>query len=65
MVALQVTEKTFDSLQPGMVAAAALDELVRKATALDMDEVHRSIAARSTLSPEPRATGGRPTEAQK
>jgi thioredoxin 1 len=34
------------ALQPGMVPAAALDELVRKASALDMDDVHRGIAAR-------------------
>lgn len=31
--------------QPGMVPAAALDEIVDKARALDMDEVRREIAA--------------------
>jgi thioredoxin 1 len=29
--------------QPGMIPAAALDELVRKVRALDMDEVRRSL----------------------
>ena len=33
------------ALQPGMVPAAALDELVKKVRALDMDEVQKSIAA--------------------
>jgi thioredoxin 1 len=33
--------------QPGMLPAAALDEIVAKATALDMDEVRRSIAEAS------------------
>jgi thioredoxin 1 len=33
------------ALQPGMVPAAELDELVKKVRALDMDEVHESIAA--------------------
>jgi thioredoxin 1 len=31
--------------QPGVVPAAALDEIVEKAKALDMDEVRRSIEA--------------------
>lgn len=31
--------------QPGMLPAAALDELVGKARALDMDEVRRQVAA--------------------
>lgn len=31
--------------QPGMLPAAALDELVRKVRALDMDEVRRKVAA--------------------
>lgn len=34
------------AVQPGMVPAAGLDELVKKVRALDMDEVHTSIAAR-------------------
>jgi thioredoxin 1 len=33
------------ALQPGMVPAAALDELVEKVRALDMVEVQKSIAA--------------------
>jgi thioredoxin len=33
------------ALQPGMVPAAALDALVEKVRALDMDEVRKSIAA--------------------
>lgn len=33
------------ALQPGMVPAAGLDELVKKVRALDMDEVRKSIAA--------------------
>jgi thioredoxin len=33
------------ALQPGMVPAAGLDELVKKVRALDMDEVRKSLAA--------------------
>jgi thioredoxin 1 len=33
------------AVQPGMVPATALDELVKKVRALDMGEVHRSVAA--------------------
>lgn len=33
------------ALQPGMVPAAGLDELVKKVAALDMEEVRKSIAA--------------------
>lgn len=33
------------ALQPGMVPAAGLDELVKKVRALDMNEVKKSIAA--------------------
>ena len=33
------------ALQPGMVPAAGLDELVKKVRALDMDEVRKSVAA--------------------
>ena len=33
------------ALQPGMVPAAGLDELVKQARALDMDEVRKKIAA--------------------
>jgi len=33
------------AVQPGMVPAAGLDELIKKVRALDMDEVQKSIAA--------------------
>ena len=33
------------ALQPGMVPAAGLDELIKRVRALDMDEVKKSIAA--------------------
>ena len=33
------------AVQPGMVPAAGLDELIKKVRALDMDEVQTSIAA--------------------
>jgi len=33
------------AVQPGMVPAAGLDELIKKVRALDMDEVHKSITA--------------------
>lgn len=39
------------ALQPGMVPAAALDELVKKVRALDMVEVHKSIAAGQASAP--------------
>ena len=45
------------ALQPGMVPAAALDELVKKVRALDMNEVKKSIAA-SRPSPAAAATTG-------
>lgn len=40
--------------QPGMLPAAALDELVGKAKALDMDEVRRKVAAAEAQSPASR-----------
>jgi thioredoxin 1 len=43
------------ALQPGMVPAAGLDELVKKVRALDMDEVQKSIAA--TQPPTSASTG--------
>lgn len=36
------------SAQPGAMSAAALDELIREAQALDMDAVRRELAARKT-----------------
>ncbi len=37
--------------QPGMFPAAALDELLKKVRAVDMDEVRREIAARLVAEP--------------
>ena len=45
------------ALQPGMVPAAGLDELVKKVRALDMDEVKKGIAA-SQPSTAPSASPG-------
>jgi thioredoxin 1 len=39
--------------QPGMLPAAALDEIVGKAKALDMDEVRRSIAEEAKANGHP------------
>ena len=39
--------------QPGMLPAAALDEIVAKAKALDMDAVRRSIAEEATANGQP------------
>lgn len=41
------------ALQPGMVPAAGLDELVKKVRALEMDEVRKSVGAAqpSTVTP--------------
>jgi len=38
------------AVQPGMVQARGLDELVKKVRALDMDEVQKSIAAPTSAS---------------
>ena len=46
------------ALQPGMVTAAGLDELVKKVCALDMGEVQKSIAAAQSLAPASASTGG-------
>lgn len=35
------------TVQQGMLPASAIDELVRRASALDMDEVRRAVAARA------------------
>jgi thioredoxin len=45
------------ALQRGMVPAAGLDELVKKVRALDMDEVHKSIAASQSTGPAANAGG--------
>jgi thioredoxin 1 len=36
--------------QPGVLPAAALDDLIRQAKALDMDEVKKEIASRKATS---------------
>jgi len=46
------------ALQPGMVPAALLDELVKRVRALDMDEVKKSIAAAQPSPPVHADTGG-------
>jgi len=38
------------AVQPGMVPAGGLDELIKKVRALDMDEVQKSIAAPTSTS---------------
>jgi thioredoxin 1 len=45
------------ALEPGMVPARALDELVKQVRALDMDEVRKSIPA-ARPSPSTRADAG-------
>jgi len=46
------------ALQPGMVPAAGLDELVKKVRALDMDEVRRSVAATQPATTASAIPGG-------
>ncbi|HEX2871156.1 MAG TPA: thioredoxin domain-containing protein [Polyangiaceae bacterium] len=46
------------ALQPGMVPAAGLDELVKKVRALDMNEVRKSIAASRPSTAAAQTTGG-------
>jgi thioredoxin 1 len=46
------------ALQPGMVPAAALDELVEKVRALDMAEVKKSIAAAQSSTSASASTAG-------
>lgn len=45
------------ALQPGMIPAGALDELINKVRALDMDEVRKSIAAQTSKSASANAAG--------
>lgn len=45
--------------QSGVVPAAALDELVRKVRALDMDEVRRKLDEQEPAAPRVANTGGR------
>jgi thioredoxin 1 len=44
--------------QAGAIPAAAIDELVRKVRALDMDEVRRSIASQEPAAPRAATAGG-------
>ncbi len=44
--------------QPGMVTAAALDELVRKVRALDMNEVRRKLDEQERATPRAANAGG-------
>lgn len=46
------------ALQPGVVPAAALDELVEKVRALDMAEVRKSIAADQSSTSASTSPGG-------
>jgi thioredoxin 1 len=46
------------AVQPGMVAAAGLDELVARTRALDMDEVRKRIAAAQKSTSAPASAGG-------
>lgn len=43
------------AVQPGMVPARGLDELIEKVRALDMDEVQKSIATPTSAPASPRA----------
>jgi len=42
------------AVQPGMVPAAGLDDLIEKVRALDMDEVQKSIAAPTSAAADAR-----------
>jgi thioredoxin 1 len=47
------------TVQPGVVPAAALDELVGKVRLLDMDEVRRKLAAQGSAAPRVASGRGR------
>jgi thioredoxin 1 len=47
------------ALQPGMVPAAGLDELVNKVRALDMDEVQKSVAVAQSRTSASATAGGK------
>jgi thioredoxin 1 len=47
------------ALQPGMVPAAGLDELVNKVRALDMDEVQKSVAGAPSRTSTSATAGGK------
>lgn len=44
--------------RPGVLAAAALDELVRKARAVDMNEVRHTLKERARSAPAAATSGG-------
>ena len=44
--------------QPGALPGKALDEIIRKVEALDMDEVRRSIAEQEREAPRAASAGG-------
>ncbi len=44
--------------QPGMLPGSAIDELVRKVQALDMEEVHKSVAQQEQSAEPPIAKAG-------
>jgi thioredoxin 1 len=44
--------------RPGVLSAAALDELVRKARAVDMNEVRRTLKERARSAPAAATSGG-------
>jgi thioredoxin 1 len=44
--------------QTGVIPAAALDELIRKVQALDMNEVRRSLGDQERSAPRPARAGG-------
>jgi len=46
------------TVQPGMIPAAGLDELVRKVRALDMNEVRRSLDEQDRTAPRVAGAGG-------
>ena len=46
------------AVQPGAIPAAAIDELVRKVQALDMNEVRRTIEEQDRTAPRAEKAGG-------
>ncbi len=46
------------AVQPGAIPAAAIDELVRKVQALDMNEVRRAIEEQDRTAPRAEKAGG-------
>lgn len=46
------------AVQPGLIPAAAIDDLVRRVRALDMDEVRRSVDEQERTTPQDANMGG-------